>query len=58
MNEPHFRFTSLFVVKGERFYDYFFLNIFLGKNSNFYCSPLSHAPLPSLGIPFSEINSF
>ena len=27
--------TSLFFVKGERFYNYFYVTIFLGKNSNF-----------------------
>ena len=28
-------FTSLFIFKGERFYDYFSVTFFLGKNSNF-----------------------
>ena len=41
-------FTSLFIVKGERFYDYFSMTIFLGKNS----------PTDPLGIPFSESHSF
>ena len=41
-------FTSLFIVKSERFYDYLTVTIFLGKSSNF----LVTAPSASFPPPY------
>ena len=58
-------FTSLFIVKGERFYDYFSVTIFLGKNSNFLATAPPTAPHPHpcafllvKAIPFNRSHCF
>ena len=44
---------SLFIVKGERFYDYFSVTIYLGKNSNFLVTAPPRAFLLVKSIPFN-----
>ena len=52
--------TSVFIVKGERFYDYFSVTIILEKISNFLvtATPLTPSPHARICIPFSESHSF